>query len=119
MKKILVVEDNPLNLKLVREILEHAGYEVVEAESGVMAIETVGKEKPDIVLMDIQLPGMNGVTAISKIREVPEMKDVKAIALTSYAMEADRRKLFESGFLDYIPKPVKVNELLEKVERYI
>ncbi len=119
MKRILIVEDNDLNLKLFREMLTYGGYEVIEASNGNEGVEKAVRERPDLILMDIQMPGVNGITAIKKMKEMPELKDMPIIAITAYAMSGDRDQFLSRGFTDYIPKPVKISDLLEKVKKYV
>jgi len=119
MKRILVVEDYEINMKLFGEILRYAGYEMIEARNGNEAIEKAIKERPDLICMDIQLPGMDGVTAMKKIKEYPELKDIPVIAVTSYAMPGDRERLLSGGFADYISKPIRVSEVLETIKKYL
>ncbi len=119
MKRILVVEDNEINMKLCREIIRYGGYEMIEARDGNEAIEKAMKEMPNLICMDIQLPGMDGVTAMKKMKEYPELKDIPVIALTSYAMPGDKERFLSEGFDDYISKPMKVQEVLETIKKYL
>ncbi|TAL24947.1 MAG: response regulator [Nitrospirae bacterium] len=105
-EKILIAEDNENNRKLISDILVYYGYEVVEAKDGAEAVEMVAGEKPDLILMDIQMPVMDGLTALKIIRNDLKMKGVKIIALTSFAMKGDRERFLKVGFDDYITKPI-------------
>ncbi len=118
MKKVLVVEDHPLNMELVLEILEAMGFDARGAEDGKQAIGMVEKELYDLIIMDIELPGMNGVEVKDMIKTKPSYKNVPVIALTSYAMKGDRERFLGSGFDDYVPKPIDVPEFMKKMEKY-
>jgi len=111
MKKIAVVEDNPDNRLLVQAILVGI-YEIVEYETGLEALEGLAKEKPDLVLLDISLPEMDGVEVLRRIRSDPNLRDLPAVALTAHAMAGDREKFLEAGFNDYVTKPILDEELL-------
>ena len=117
--KILVVEDNPVNLELLLDILEIGGYECSAAYEGAQAIEIAKKEHPDLILMDIQLPGMDGISVLQELRAIPETKDIKTVALTAYAMRGDREMFLEKSFDGYLSKPVAVRELLDAVKEYL
>ncbi|MFY9916451.1 MAG: response regulator [Nocardioidaceae bacterium] len=117
-RRILVVEDNAKNLKLVRDVLEYAGYDVVAAESGERGLELAAEQAPDLVLMDLQLPGMDGNETLRRLRDDPETKDVPVIAVTAFAMQADRDRAFETGFDGFVEKPISVRALPSQVERY-
>jgi len=118
-KTILVVEDNELNMKLVKGLIKigkHRMLEAVDAESG---IELIREQRPDLVLMDIQLPGMDGLSAAKVIKEDPALKDIPIIALTSYAMQGDEEKALASGCTGYIAKPIDTRKFLETVSQYL
>jgi len=119
MKRILIVEDNENNLKLIRSLLNSQGYETIEARDGEEGIRLAKDQKPDLILMGIQMPVMDGVTAARILKEDPETKDIPIIALTSYAMKGDRERFLSEGFVEYIAKPIKVDEFLEVVRRYL
>ena len=106
MKKILVVEDNETNMYLWRRILKNGGYEVIPATSGEEAIELAIKEKPDLILMDIQLPGIDGLEATRRIRKSEVDGEIPIIAITSYAMTGDKEKALSAGYTGYIEKPI-------------
>lgn len=116
-KKALIVEDNPINMELVMEILTANGIIVDEAVNGEEAIEKVEKETYDLVLMDIELPGMDGVDATKLIKS--KHKNLPILALTSYAMKGDRERFIAAGFDDYIAKPIDVNSFIEKINKFI
>jgi CheY-like chemotaxis protein len=119
MKKIAVVEDNPDNRLLVQVILEPL-YEVVEYETGFAALEGLPKEKPDLVLLDISLPEMDGAEVLRRIRADAQLRTLPVIALTAHAMSGDREKFIRAGFNDYVTKPiVDENVLLDAIRRLL
>ena len=119
MKKIAVVEDNPDNRLLVQVILEPL-YEVVEYETGFAALEGLPKEKPDLVLLDISLPEMDGAEVLRRLRADPQLRTLPVIALTAHAMAGDREKFLAAGFNDYVTKPiVDENVLLDAIQRLL
>jgi CheY-like chemotaxis protein len=109
-EKILVVEDNPMNMELFRDLLEVQGYEVHEATNAEEALDQVKSNKFDLILMDVQLPGMDGLSATKLIREDPQNKNIPVIALTAYAMKGDEERVKEAGCDGYIAKPIDVKE---------
>ena len=119
MKKILIVEDDEFNLKLFSEIVSSSGYQAIEARSGIEAIEKAKSEEPDLILMDIQLPGMDGVTALKKIKEFSRQKEIPVIALTGYAMSGDNERFLSQGFAGYVAKPINISEFLETIKKYV
>ncbi|MGI6454135.1 MAG: response regulator [bacterium] len=119
MKKIVLVEDNPDNRLLVQAILEDQ-YEVIDYENGQEAIDGILSQAPDLVLLDISLPGMDGTEVLQKLREHPELKDLPVIALTAHAMSGDREKYLAYGFNDYITKPiVDENHLINRIQYWL
>ena len=119
MKKIAVVEDNPDNRLLVQVILEPL-YEVVEYETGFAALEGLPKSKPDLILLDISLPGMDGAEVLRRIRADPQLSALPVIALTAHAMAGDREKFLLAGFNDYVTKPiVDENVLLHAIQQLL
>ena len=118
-KCILVVEDQEDNRQILRDLLGNAGYELTEAENGEEAIAAVAKRRPDLILMDIQLPVMDGYTAIRRIRTNPDLKSVPIIAVTSYALAGDEDKALAAGCDGYISKPYSPRDLLAKVRTYL
>ncbi len=112
---ILVVEDNEKNRKLVRDVLTFTGYRLAEAETGEDGVRLARELRPDLVLMDIQLPGINGITALAQIREDPALRHIPVIAVTASAMTQDRQKIMASGFDGYQSKPINVKEFLAAV----
>ncbi len=119
MKKILVVEDNEKSMYLISFILKNNSYEVIEATSGEQCVELAIKEKPDLILMDIQLPGIDGLEATKRIRASKADGEIPIIALTSYAMTGDREKAMEAGCTGYIEKPINPDTVLSEIEKYL
>ena len=117
--RILVVEDNDRNRKLVRDVLRHAGFEVVEAHTGEQGVELARESPPDLVLMDLQLPGIDGTEAFRQIREAPSTAAVPIVALTAFAMRADQERVSRAGFDGYLIKPLSVRALPEQVRGYL
>jgi two-component system cell cycle response regulator DivK len=117
--RILVVEDNPKNMKLVRDVLEHAGYEVIEATSGEDGVRLAETERPQLILMDLQLPDIDGTEALRQIRVRPDGKDVPIVAVTAFAMDEDRTRAFASGFDGYVEKPINVRNFREQVRGFL
>jgi len=113
---VLVVEDNALNRKLVRDVLGHAGYRVLEAADAEQGIATARAERPDLVLMDIQLPGVDGIEALRRLRADEATAGIPVAALTAQAMKDDRERFLAAGFDGYLEKPVDVRALPEQVE---
>ena len=118
-KTILVAEDEPKNIKLVRDFLELHGYIVLHARDGLQVIALAKAHQPDLILMDIQMPRMSGLEAISQLKQCPETCQIPVIALTAYAMRGDKDKAFEAGFDGYITKPIHVRNLLQEVTQYL
>jgi len=119
MKRILVVEDNETNLYLIRFILEKNGYEVIEAKEGAAGVKLAIKEKPDLIIMDIQLPDINGLEATKRIRTSEADGDIPIIALTSFAMAGDREKALAAGCTAYIEKPINPDTFIAEIEKYL
>ncbi|MEW6521507.1 MAG: response regulator [Thermodesulfobacteriota bacterium] len=114
-KKILVIEDNELNLKLVRTLLELADFSVLEALDAEQGITIARRELPDSILMDIQLPGLDGLTATKMIKQDPLLQRIPVIAVTSFAMESDGRKAQEAGCVGHISKPIDTRSFANQV----
>jgi two-component system cell cycle response regulator DivK len=117
--KILVIEDNEQNLYLVTFILEKHGYEVIQARNGEEGIEIAKKKSPDLILLDIQLPVMDGYTVARELKMNMIKKDVPIIAITSYAMTGDREKAIEAGCTGYITKPINPDTFISSIEQYL
>jgi CheY-like chemotaxis protein len=118
-KTILVVEDNELNMKLVKGLIKIGKYRMLEAIDGESGIQLAREQRPDLVLMDIQLPGMDGLSATKIIKEDPSLKDIPVVALTSYAMQGDEEKALEAGCSGYIAKPIDTRKFLETISQYL
>ncbi len=116
---ILIVEDNEKNRKLVRDILQVTGYRTVESESAEEGLRLAREQHPALVLMDIQLPGMDGITALGRLRADPETRDIPVIAVTASAMTHNRQQILAAGFDDYQTKPIHVTAFLEAVRRML
>ena len=116
---ILVVEDNERNLKLLRDVLEYAGYDVRVARTGEDGVTLAVKEPPDLVLMDLQLPGIDGMEAFRQLRASPRTADVPVVAVTAQAMKQDRERVLEAGFDGYVEKPISVRAFPEQVRRFL
>ena len=116
---ILVVEDQPDNRQIIRDMLAPTDYEITEVESGEEALTAVAKQRPDLILMDIQLPIMDGYTATRKIKADPAMQSIPIIAVTSYALSGEEKKARAAGCDDYVPKPFSPPQLLAKIRQYL
>lgn len=119
MKKVLIIDDDPINQLLSRTMLETGEYEILQAEDGETGIKVAKETLPDLILLDIQMPLMDGITAFKLLQSEHSTKDIPVVALTAYAMEGDREKLLSIGFRDYIAKPVGMSNFLDMVERYV
>jgi len=116
---ILVVEDNERNLKLLRDVLEYAGYDVRVARTAEDGIAAAVKEPPDLVLMDLQLPGIDGMEALRRLRENPRTADIPVVAVTAQAMKHDRERVLEAGFNGYVEKPISVRAFPDQVRGFL
>jgi len=119
MSLILIVEDNEKNMKLVRDVLQAKGYATVEAVTGEEGVRLAAERTPDLILMDIQLPGINGIEALRQVRADPRTALIPAIAVTASVMQGDRKKITEAGFDGYIGKPINLKEFLQAVREMI
>jgi two-component system cell cycle response regulator DivK len=113
---ILVVEDNEKNRRLARYVLEAKGYRILEAESAEAGIEQLSLQPPDLILMDIQLPGMNGVQALARLRESDATRHIPVIAFTASVMPQDRNQIMSAGFDAFVAKPISLKEFIATVE---
>ena len=118
-EKILVVEDNEQNRILMRQILTHHGYEVLEATDGLTGLEMARAHLPALILLDIQMPVMNGFAVIRELRNNPELRKIKTIAVTSFAMKGDREKALQAGFDEYVTKPIDTRKFPELVKEIL
>jgi len=118
-KTILVIEDNELNRKLVRAIFQGSQYNILEAIDAEAGIRMARKERPDLILMDLQLPGMDGLSAARLLKQDPALKQIPVIALTSRAMEGDAKKALEAGCDGYITKPIGIRGFLDTIRKFL
>lgn len=118
-QKVLVIEDNDQNLYLVTFLLEQGGFDVVAARNGQDGIDMACRESPALILLDIQLPLMNGYEVASRLRQIDSIKSIPIIAVTSYAMVGDRDKAIEAGCTGYIEKPIDPETFMDEVKQYI
>jgi CheY-like chemotaxis protein len=116
---ILIVEDDPGNLKLIRDLLQIRGYATLEATDGKQGVDMARAKMPDLILMDIQMPVMNGFEATSILKADPVTKSITIVALTAFAMQGDREKCIEAGFNDYITKPLDTRTFMTKIKEYL
>jgi len=121
MKKttILVIEDNEFNLILVRDLLQLEDFTVVEAYDAEAGIRKARETKPDLILMDIQLPGMDGLAATRFIKKDPDLKEIPVVALTAYAMERDKKEAIAAGCIGFIAKPIDTRNFVNAVSKFI
>jgi two-component system, cell cycle response regulator DivK len=117
MSLILIVEDNEKNMKLARDVLQVKGYATIEAVTGEDGVKLAVEQKPDLVLMDIQLPGINGIEALRILRENPATAAIPVIAVTASVMQQDRKQIMEAGFDAYVGKPIDLKEFLAAVHK--
>lgn len=118
MKKILVIEDNEQNMYLMHFLLEKRGYEVIEALSGQAGLDALKKDMPDIILLDIQLPEMDGYAVAGAIRSNPENNEIPIVAVTSYAMAGDRERILAAGATGYVEKPIDPDTFVDQIKKY-
>ena len=116
MKKIMIVENEPLNMKLVSDLLEINGFQTLKAEDADTTFEILKNNHPDIILMDINLPGTDGVELFKKIREMESFKNTKIVALTSMAMKEDKERIMQVGFDKYMTKPIDTKEFIKNIK---
>lgn len=116
---VLIAEDNAVNRELLRELLELRGYAVIEACDGKEALHMIEQAQPELLLLDIGMPVMDGFAAIRKIRENPRLAQLPVVAVTAYAMRGDREKILNSGFDGYLSKPVNARSLAEELDRLL
>ncbi len=117
--RILYIEDNAGNRTLVKRVLEHEGFIVFEAADGMAGLEVATAERPDLILMDINLPGVDGYTMTRRIKATPGLEKIKIIALTANVMTGDREKTLDAGCEGYLQKPIDVDLLPEQIERFL
>jgi two-component system cell cycle response regulator DivK len=119
MKTILIVEDNEKNMKLVRDILRHNGHATLEAPTGGEGVRLASERKPDLILMDIQLPQVSGLEVTRWIKDDPELRAIPVVAVTAFAMKGDEERIREGGCEAYLSKPISVGKFIETVRRFI
>lgn len=119
MSRVLVVEDNHNNMKLIRMVLNRNGYETIEALTGEEGVEKASVEQPDMILMDIMLPGIDGLEATRRIRKIESMEKIPIIAITSYAMAGDRENILDAGCNGYFEKPIDPLTIMKDIEKVI
>jgi two-component system, cell cycle response regulator len=119
MGRILVAEDNLANLELMREILDIHGHEIIEAHDGSEALLQAELAHPDLILLDVNMPVMNGFEVLERLRGNPQLASIKVVALTAYAMRGDREKALQAGFDGYLTKPIDIQTLTETIETFL
>ena len=119
MNLILIVEDNEKNLKLVRDVLQFKGYRTLEAMTATEGLRLAREQRPDLVLMDIQLPDIDGITALGRLRADPLTQKTPVVAVSASVMPDDQQRIISSGFDAYVTKPINIKSFLETVERFI
>jgi two-component system, cell cycle response regulator DivK len=119
MKRILIVEDQPTSRELLRTVLEKLGHEVYESKNGLEALKAIQGEKPDLILLDLQIPAPDGYAVLKEIRANPELHNLPVVALTASAMQGDRDKALQAGFTGYMAKPVSLTDLRNEVNRLL
>ncbi len=118
-KTVLVVEDNDLNMKLFHDLLEAHGYNIIQTKDGMDALRLARQHRPDLILMDIQLPEVSGLEVTKWIKEDDNLKTIPVVAVTAFAMKGDEEKIREGGCEAYIAKPISVTNFLQTVERFL
>ena len=119
MKRVLVIDDTEANIQLCSFILKKKGHEPIEARNGLEGVDSAIKEKPDLILLDIQLPDIDGLEVAKRIRASEKESNIPIIAVTSYAMPGDRDKIMEAGCNGYLSKPINVDEFMSEVDRHL
>jgi two-component system cell cycle response regulator DivK len=118
-KKIMIVEDNELNMKLFDDLLGAHGYDTVKTREGIKVMDIARIEKPDLIIMDIQLPEISGLEITQRLKADDELKKIPVIAVTAFAMKGDEEKIRQGGCEDYISKPISITEFMRVVEKYV
>lgn len=118
-KRVLVVEDNELNMKLFNDLLEANGYQVIQTRDGLSALDLARKHRPDLILMDIQLPEVSGIEVTKWLKEDDDLRSIPVIAVTAFAMKGDEQKIREGGCEAYISKPISVLSFLQTIDSYL
>jgi two-component system cell cycle response regulator DivK len=118
-KSILIVEDNELNMKLFHDLLMAQGYQVLQSREGVQGFQMAREQKPDLIVMDIQLPAISGLEVTRWLKEDPDLAAIPVVAVTAFAMKGDETRILEGGCEAYIAKPISVTQFLETVARLL
>ncbi len=118
-KKVMIVEDNELNMKLFHDLLEAHGIDTVQTRDGRNVLALAREEKPDLILMDIQLPEVSGLDVTKWLKDDEDLKSIPVIAVTAFAMKGDEQKIREGGCEDYISKPISVTRFMETIQKYL
>jgi CheY-like chemotaxis protein len=119
MGNILIVEDDSMNMELARDVLESSGYQVCGVDSAAEALQVLKEALPDLILMDIQLPGLDGLELTRTLKQDPRKKDIIVVAMTAHAMKGDQERILEAGCSGYIAKPIDTRELCREVARHL
>jgi two-component system, cell cycle response regulator DivK len=119
MKEILIVEDNLMNMELILDLLEFYGYGVTQAEDGIKALERLAEKKFDLILLDMQLPKMDGLEVLERIKNNPVTADIPVIAVTAHAMKGSEEYFIEMGCVDYISKPIDIHRFRALIDKYL
>ena len=117
-KKVMIVEDNELNMKLFRDLIEASGYETVRTRNGLEALDLARAHRPDLILMDIQLPEVSGLDVTRWIKDDPELQTTPVVAVTAFAMKGDEERIRQGGCEAYLSKPISVAKFIETVRRF-
>jgi len=118
-KKVLIVEDNELNMKLFNDLLEAHGYATLQTKNGVEAVSLARSHRPNLILMDIQLPEVSGLQVTQWLKDDPTLADIPVVAITAFAMKGDEEKILQGGCEAYLSKPISVVKFLETVRKFI
>ena len=118
-KKVLIVEDNELNMKLFHDLLEAQGYETLETREGLSALSMARQHKPDLILMDIQLPEVSGLEVTKWLKDDQELKRIPVVAVTAFAMKGDEERIREGGCEAYLSKPISVGKFIETIRHFL
>lgn len=118
-KSVLIVEDNELNMKLFNDLLEASGYEIIQTRNGMEALDLARKHKPNLILMDIQLPEVSGLEVTKWIKEDDELRMIPVVAVTAFAMKGDEERIRQGGCEAYISKPISVTNFIETIKYYL
>ena len=118
-KRVMIVEDNELNMKLFRDLIEASGYETIQTRNGMEALDLARKYRPDLILMDIQLPEVSGLVVTKWLKDDDQLAHIPVIAVTAFAMKGDEERILQGGCEGYISKPISVSHFLETIAGYI